>query len=144
MDHHIISNMMLRWKYQSPSSKTTISSFWWKHFLFLNLIVEATTVLFLKKCSTSYFCQIRAGIKRLGRLNQTSIRLEVECVLMWTNLSGLARAEAIILVLFGKDGHLTNIMEQCSFSQKYLPFPPFERGSPHFGQSTMGFSSGMR
>jgi hypothetical protein len=73
----------------------------------------------------------------LGRLDQTSIRLEVECVLMWTDLSGLARAEAIILVLFGKDGHLTNIMEQCSFSQKYLPFPPFERGSPHFGQSTI-------
>jgi len=102
------------------------------------------TVLFLKNCFTSHFCWIRAGIERLGALDQISIRLEVECVLMWIDLSGLARAEAIILVLFGKDGHLTNIMEQCSFSQKYLPFPPFERGSLHFGQSTIRFSSNMR
>lgn len=137
MDYHIISSLMLCEKRQFPSSKTTIFLFCWKHFLFLNVIAKVTIFLFLKKCSTSYFCQIWAGIERLGRLDQTSIRLEVECVLMWTDLSGLARAEAIILVLVGKDGHLTNIMEQCSFSQKYLPFPPFERGSPHFGQSTI-------
>jgi hypothetical protein len=56
------------------------------------------------------------------------------------DLSGLAKDEATSLVLFGKEGHLTNIIEHSSFWQKYFPFPPFARGSPHFGQLTTGFS----
>ena len=67
--------------------------------------------------------------------------MRVACVLMWIDLSGLASDEAANLVLFGKDGHLTNMTEQCSFSQKYLPFPPFERSAPHFGQLTIDLPS---
>jgi hypothetical protein len=44
---------------------------------------------------------------------------------------------AAIFVLLGKEGHFTNMIEQSSFSQKYLPFLPFDRGFPQLGQSTI-------
>jgi hypothetical protein len=69
------------------------------------------------------------------------MRFKGDRVLIWIDLSGLASDEAANLVLFGKEGHLTNMTEQCTFSQKYLPFPPFERSAPHFGQLTIDFSS---
>jgi hypothetical protein len=47
--------------------------------------------------------------------------------------------EATIFALRGKDGHFTNMIEQRSFSQKYLPFLPFDKGSPQLGQSTIFF-----
>jgi hypothetical protein len=44
---------------------------------------------------------------------------------------------AAIFVLLGKEGHFTNMIEQSSFSQKYLPFLPFDRGFAQLGQSTI-------
>lgn len=35
--------------------------------------------------------------------------------------------EAAILVLRGNEGHLTNMMQQVSLAQKYLPFFPFDK-----------------
>jgi hypothetical protein len=47
--------------------------------------------------------------------------------------------EAAILALRGKDGHFTNMIEHRSFSQKYLPFLPFDSGFPQLGHSTIFF-----
>jgi hypothetical protein len=47
--------------------------------------------------------------------------------------------EAAILVLLGNEGHFTNIMEQVTLLQKYLPFFPFDRRFPHSGQLAILF-----
>ena len=62
-------------------------------------------------------------------------------VLIRNVLSGFAKDEATSLVLLGNEGYLTNITEHWSFLQKYLPFPPLTKDSPHFGQSTIGSTS---
>ena len=72
------------------------------------------------------------------------MRSRVVCVLIRIVLSGLANDEAINLVLLGNVGYLTNITEHCSFSQKYLPFPPLTRSPPHFGHLTIGSSSDVK
>jgi len=58
---------------------------------------------------------------------------------MFTGSPVIDSEEAAILVLLGNEGHLTNIMEQVTFSQKYLPFLPFNRRFPHSGQFAIVF-----
>jgi hypothetical protein len=58
---------------------------------------------------------------------------------MFTDSPVIDSEEAAILVLLGNEGHFTNIMEQVPFSQKYLPFLPFDRWFPHSGQLAILF-----